>query len=247
MTKLAPAEFIARVAPVAVQLRLEGSPIFPSVRIAQSAHETGWKIHSWNNLVGLKVGSGKPNPYWDGSSVRTGTWEVIGGQRVDTAANWRAYRSIEDCFRDQDLLFASSRYTRVRSAKTPEEQAEMLQACGYATDPQYAAKIKNIINTYGLKQYDGEVLRVLDTIAQLQQDVTKLQQQTLAIQKELASISNQVGVLLGTHALDKVPNWAKDAVDAAVAAGVVDTPNGGSLDFYRFVTILHRAGLIGQK
>lgn len=236
------AAFIAQIAPIAVQLRVEGSPVFPSVRIAQAAHETGWRVHSWNNLVGLKVGSGKPNQYWDGSSVRTGTWEVIQGVRVDTQANWRAYRSIEDCFRDQDLLFSNSRYARVRAAKTPEEQADMLQACGYATDPQYGSKLKNIIRTYSLKQYDEEVIKVLETIAQLQKDVSKLQQQTLAIQKELASISNQVGVLLGAHSMD-VPAWAKPAVDAAVAAGVVDTPQGGSLDFYRILTVMHRKGL----
>jgi flagellar protein FlgJ len=163
-----PADFIAAVAPVAVQLRLEGSPIFASLRIAQAAHETGWNIHSWNNLVGLKVGSGKPNQYWDGSSVRTGTWEVINGYRVDTTANWRAYRSIEDCFRDQDLLFAGSRYARVREAKTPQEQAEMLYICGYATDPAYAQKLKNLMVMYELEKFDREVLQVQELMIKLE-------------------------------------------------------------------------------
>lgn len=168
MAKLKPADFIAAVAPVAVQLRLEGSPIFASLRIAQAAHETGWNIHSWNNLVGLKVGSGKPNQYWDGSSVRTGTWEVINGYRVDTTANWRAYRSIEDCFRDQDLLFAGSRYARVREAKTPQEQAEMLYICGYATDPAYAQKLKNLMVMYELEKFDREVLQVQELMIKLE-------------------------------------------------------------------------------
>jgi len=243
MTKLAPAEFIARVAPVAVQLRLEGSPIFPSLRIAQAAHETGWRIHSWNNLVGLKVGSGKPNQYWDGSSVRTGTWEVINGYRVDTTANWRAYRSIEDCFRDQDLLFQLSRYARVRTARSPEEQAHMLQECGYATDPAYASKLVSIIRTYGLKQYDEEAKETVQLVEELKSKVDKLQQQVLALQKEYADVSTKVGVLLDLHKMDEVPNWAREAVDAAVAAGVVDTPQGGSLDFYRILTVMHRKGL----
>jgi len=163
-----PADFIACIAPVAVRLRLEGSPIFPSLRIAQAAHETGWKIHPWNNLVGLKVGGGKPNPYWDGSSVRTGTWEVINGQRVDTAANWRAYKSIEDCFRDQDLLFAGSRYARVRAAKSPKEQAVMLHICGYATDPLYATKLVNLMTLHELDQYDKEVLVVQELLKRME-------------------------------------------------------------------------------
>lgn len=148
-------EFIAYLAPYAVQLRAEGSPMFPSVRLAQNALETGWKIPSWNNLGGIKVGSGKPNQWWDGSSVNKATWEVINGQRIDTAANFRAYKSIYHFYKDQDLLFSLPRYERVRNAKTPEQQADMLYACGYATDPQYAQKLKNIIFMYDLKQYDA--------------------------------------------------------------------------------------------
>src|SRR5690625_1972635 len=138
-------EFIAYLAPYATQLRAEGSPIFPSVRLAQNALETGWKIPSWNNLGGIKVGSGRANAWWDGSSVNKNTWEVINGQRIDTAANFRAYESIYHFYKDQDLLFDLPRYERVRKAQTPEKQADMLYACGYATDPQYAQKLKNII------------------------------------------------------------------------------------------------------
>lgn len=147
-------KFIETIAPYAQQLRKEGSRIFPSIRIAQSALETGWKIPSWNNLGGYKVGSGKPNQYWKGKVVNKGTWEVYDGQRVDIVAAFRAYDSIGDFFRDQDLLFNISRYQRVREAKNPEQQAQMLSACGYATDPQYASKLISIINTYGLKKYD---------------------------------------------------------------------------------------------
>jgi len=148
--------FIAQIAPIAVQLRVEGSPIFPSVRIAQAGLETGWKIPAWNNLGGYKVGSGKLTPYWRGKIVNKGTWEVYDGKRVDVTAAFRAYDSVEDFFRDQDLLFANTRYARVRSARTPEEQADMLQACGYATDPAYSSKLVGIIKTYGLKRYDEE-------------------------------------------------------------------------------------------
>jgi hypothetical protein len=33
-------------------------------------------------------------------------------------------------------------------------------------------------------------------------------------------------------------------VKAAVAAGIIDTPEGGSYDFYRILTLLHRKGTI---
>ena len=149
-------EFFATLAPHAIRARLEGSPLFVSVRLAQNLLETGGKIHSWNNLGGIKVGSGKPNEWWDGSYVKKGTWEVVNGQKVDTTAAFRAYKSIYHFYRDQDLLFQNKRYERVRAAKTPEEQAEALRLCGYATDPEYGLKICNIISMYNLKKYDQE-------------------------------------------------------------------------------------------
>ncbi|NOU98498.1 glycoside hydrolase family 73 protein [Paenibacillus planticolens] len=150
------AEFVAKVAPVAVKLFANGSPIFPSIRIAQALLETGGDIPAWNNLVGFKVGSGVPNAYWRGRSVSTRTWEVYDGIRYDNVvANWRAYDTIDDCFRDQDLLFATARYERVRNAKSPSEQAAALYACGYATDPFYAGKIVALASQY--VDYDKEV------------------------------------------------------------------------------------------
>jgi len=169
--------FIAQIAPIAVQLRIEGSPIFPSVRIAQSGLETGWKIPAWNNLGGYKVGSGKLTPYWRGKIVNKGTWEVYDGKRVDVTAAFRAYDSVEDFFRDQDLLFGASRYARVRSARTPEEQADMLQVCGYATDPAYSSKLVGIIRTYGLKLYDEEAKAHMQMIEELKNRIEQLENQ----------------------------------------------------------------------
>jgi hypothetical protein len=40
------------------------------------------------------------------------------------------------------------------------------------------------------------------------------------------------------------PSWAQTAVAAAVKAGHINTPNGGSYDFYRLLTTMYRAGLI---
>ena len=171
------ASFIAQIAPIAVQLRIEGSPIFPSVRIAQAGLETGWKIPAWNNLGGYKVGSGKLTPYWRGKVVNKGTWEVYDGKRVDVTAAFRAYDSVEDFFRDQDLLFQLPRYERVRTAKTPEEQAEALRLCGYATDPEYGLKLCNIISMYRLEKYDEEAWKVLQEIKDLKRKVEELEKQ----------------------------------------------------------------------
>ena len=231
-------EFIATVAPVAVKVRVDGGPLFPSVSVAQTLLETGGRIHPWNNIVGYKVGSGRRTPYWDGRCVRKGTWEVYDGRTVQTAADFRAYNSIEDCLKDQALLFLNNlgRYRLVVEAPDPESQARALRACGYATDPLYADKIMAIRAAYGLEKYDREAEEAVEALKELRGEVT-------ALRKEVATLSNQVGVLLGAHNME-VPKWAKEAVDAAVSAGLIDSPEGGSFDFYRLLTIMHRAGLI---
>jgi len=233
------AAFIAQIAPIAVQLRIEGSPIFPSVRIAQSGLETGWKIPPWNNLGGYKVGSGKLTPYWRGKIVTKGTWEVYDGKRVDATAAFRAYDSVEDFFRDQDLLFENKRYTGVRTAQSPEEQADMLQACGYATDPQYAQKLRNIIAAHNLKRYDTEAEVQKQMIGELKKQIEQLTAEQAQLRQRLETLESRARV--------DVPAWAREALDAAVKAGIVDTPEGGSLDFYRMLTVMHRTGHIGNN
>ncbi|MDD9271314.1 glycoside hydrolase family 73 protein [Paenibacillus sp. GCM10023248] len=221
-------EFIELVAPIAVKLRLDNSPIFPSVRIAQAILETGGKVNAWNNLVGYKVGSGVTTPYWQGDRVSATTWEVVNGTRYDhVPSDFRAYPTIEAGFRDQDLLFQSPRYVSVRNAQSPGEQTQALQNSGYATDPAYASKLNNLIQANGLTRYDEEVIRMLEQL-----------------QAQIAALQTRVDALEGQAALKEVPVWAKAAVDAAVKAGLIDTPNGGSYDFYRLLTVLHRKGIV---
>lgn len=222
-----PNDFIAQIAPIVITLRLEGSPIFPSVRIAQAAHETGWTIHSWNNLVGYKVGSGKLTPYWHGKSISTKTWEVYDGVRHDNViANWRVYESIEDCFRDQDILLENARYKRVREATSPFSQTQMLQVCGYATDPAYASKLDRIILQYHLTQYDEEVTNLLNDL-----------------QSRINNLETRISKLESQSSMT-VPDWAEEAVDKAVQAGVLLEPDGSSYDLYRVLTVLDRKGLL---
>jgi|GEM_PF-1289496 len=81
-------------------------------------------------------------------------------------------------------------------------------------------------------------------LEELKKQIVDLQREVATMRREMVSVSTQLGVLLSSHAMDEVPTWAREAVDAAVRAGIVDTPEGGSYDFYRLVTILHRAGLL---
>lgn len=155
MVSMTRIQFLSALSSTVIQVRREGSIIFPSVRLAQSLLETGGVIHTWYNLGGIKAGNASPNAYWNGQGIVKGTSEFIDGRSVDIKAAFRVYSSVYHYFKDQDLLFAKTRYERVRSAATPELQAQMLRECGYATDPAYENKIIAIIKQYNLKIYDG--------------------------------------------------------------------------------------------
>ena len=149
-------QFFQTLAPIAIRVRREGSPLFVSVRLAQSLLETGGVIPPWNNVCGIKAGGGKPNEYWRGRTVNRKTWEVRDGRDVHETADFRAYGRVYDCFKDQDLLLQLPRYAPVRAAGDPERQARALRESGYATDPGYADKLIEIIKAHNLRRYDRE-------------------------------------------------------------------------------------------
>ncbi|MBQ9434915.1 MAG: glucosaminidase domain-containing protein [Bacteroidales bacterium] len=162
-----PAEYLKNYAQYFV-IASEYDTIFPSVKIAQAALETGWGKHIvGNNLYGIKA-TGNTTPYWSGAYVSANTTEYGNGGYQSQVSKFRSYPSFSDSIRDHShLLNTLSRYAGVRSAATPEEQARALQAAGYATDPNYADKLISIINTYNLKKYDSKkkIMKYLEITA----------------------------------------------------------------------------------
>lgn len=131
-----------------------GTPYFASVLIAQAAQETGWgkstlsALH--NNYFGLKAGS-----KWKGATVNMNTGEVFNGKAFTVKSNFRKYPTIEAGVQDRiSWMYSLNRYNAVAAATTPEEQARALQACGYATDPNYANNLINLIYKHNLKNFD---------------------------------------------------------------------------------------------
>ncbi len=120
--------------------------------IGQAAHETGWgrsEIRTADggnshNLFGIKAGPG-----WSGKVAEVITTEYVEGQPRKMVQRFRAYDSYADAFRDYARLIAGSpRYQAVlRNLHSPQAFAQQLQQAGYATDPQYAAKLSRVINT----------------------------------------------------------------------------------------------------
>lgn len=120
--------------------------------IGQAAHETGWgrsEIRTADggnshNLFGIKAGPG-----WSGKVAEVTTTEYVDGQPRKMVQRFRAYDSYAEAFRDYArLITGSPRYQAVvRNLHSPQAFAQQLQQAGYATDPQYAAKLSRVINT----------------------------------------------------------------------------------------------------
>ena len=118
--------------------------------LGQAALETGWGKReirgadgsASHNLFGIKATGN-----WTGKTVEVATTEYVNGVAQKKMEKFRAYDSYADSFRDYaNLLKNNPRYQNViASGKDATAFAQGLQAAGYATDPNYAAKLARII------------------------------------------------------------------------------------------------------
>jgi hypothetical protein len=143
-------EFIEELSPKAVEIS-KSSGILPSIIIAQAALESGWgKSAIGSNLFGIKAGAG-----WKGKTRNERTTEYVNGKPVAQYAIFRDYDSLDESIADHAKLLLGSRYKKVREAKDYKEAARALKAAGYATDPNYARKLIQIIELWGLDELDA--------------------------------------------------------------------------------------------
>jgi peptidoglycan hydrolase FlgJ len=156
------AGFVAQHSEVAAAVARE-SGIPASFMIGQAGHETGWgrsEIRhadgsNAHNLFGIKATSG-----WNGKVAEITTTEYIDGEARKVTARFRAYDNYADSFRDYARLISQSpRYEPVMDQlHSVQGFASGLQQAGYATDPQYAAKLSRAINsTLALQRSTGSV------------------------------------------------------------------------------------------
>jgi flagellar protein FlgJ len=118
--------------------------------MGQAALETGWGRRvirnadgtSSNNLFGIKAGPG-----WKGKVATAVTTEYINGKPHTRVEKFRAYDSHADAFKDYARMLSNNpRYEKVLAhGGDASTFAHGLQRAGYATDPQYAAKLSRII------------------------------------------------------------------------------------------------------
>lgn len=143
--------FVQRHTEAAIKVE-KSSGIPASYMVGQAGHETGWGRHEIKmkggansyNLFGIKAGAG-----WTGKVAEVSTTEYVNGVAHKTVAKFRAYDSYESSFRDYARLITQSpRYAQAsQQTESAHAFATSLKKAGYATDPDYAAKLSRAINT----------------------------------------------------------------------------------------------------
>jgi flagellar protein FlgJ len=128
------------------------SGIPASFMIGQAGHETGWgrsEIRHADGSPSFNLFGIKATGNWKGKVAEITTTEYIDGEARKVTAKFRAYDSYADSFRDYaQLISQSPRYGQVmEQLGSVQGFASGLQKAGYATDPQYAAKLSRAINT----------------------------------------------------------------------------------------------------
>lgn len=141
-------DYIDRFAPLAIEHQEEfGIPA--SITLAQglleSAAGRSLLAAEGNNHFGIKC-----HKEWQGETML----------RNDDAPDecFRVYNSPEESYLDHSRFLKRTRYLKLFDLEVTDYQswARGLRECGYATDPNYAARLITIIERYSLYLYDTE-------------------------------------------------------------------------------------------
>ncbi|MGQ4822908.1 glycoside hydrolase family 73 protein [Enterococcus faecalis] len=149
-------QFIERLVPHAQELQ-DGYGVLPSIILGQAILESNWGkstlASKYNNLFGIKA-------YGEQKKVSLETKEFVNEEWITIQGDFKVYDSWEQSMDDHTQLFVQgvdwnpALYEKVITATNYQEAAQALQDAGYATDPGYAQKIIQVIETYQLNQYD---------------------------------------------------------------------------------------------
>ncbi|KRK48790.1 glycoside hydrolase family 73 protein [Secundilactobacillus kimchicus] len=148
-TQLKQRRFIRKLATPAVRVYHANRQVLPSIVIAQAIIESSWGdsqlFKEANNPFGMK-GS------YNGQTKLYPTAEVYNGKRVMINDYFRVYPNLQAAIVDHDTVVAD----KFVPAGTTDYAvaARALQNNGYATDPNYAAKVIHVIDAYRLTRFD---------------------------------------------------------------------------------------------
>ncbi len=131
------------------------------VESGQGDHLSGLVTQD-NNLFGIKWASSFAYCPEVAGKHSWSTKEEYGGQTVSIMADFTKFKSMRDCivFRSRVLL-QNQRYAgnaliqQAIAEKSSDKMAEGLKDAGYATSSSYVDSLKQAMDAYGLRRFDG--------------------------------------------------------------------------------------------
>ena len=138
--------FFNNLAPLVVNeyVRRNGQKrLYPSTVLAMAALESGYNLKA-PTLFGIK-----------GDGAVLDTTEYINDECINLKASFVIYSTLAEAIQGLYDLMQWHNYDKATSTTDYEEECRMLQVCGYATDPAYADKLINIVNSYQLTMFNN--------------------------------------------------------------------------------------------
>lgn len=143
-------QFVSEVLPT-IRRAATALGVSPLGMLAQAALETGWGQRMPRtadgtpslNMFGIKADDG-----WAGARAVASTVEFSGGVATQRQTAFRAYGSIQESVSDfANLLKGSHRYRNaIAAGGNAQAYVNSIGQSGYATDPEYANKLNDILN-----------------------------------------------------------------------------------------------------
>lgn len=146
------AEIITSVIKVSKEYKVPASVTLAQIILESSgSYKNGMSelAYRYKNLFGVKALAGQ-------RSAEFKTKEVNAGVEYEVTAKFRAYSSYYESILDHAKLLNTPRYmAHTKFAKTPQLYAHALSKAGYATAPNYAKSLIDIMDLYNLYQFDN--------------------------------------------------------------------------------------------
>ncbi|BCM25463.1 flagellar assembly peptidoglycan hydrolase FlgJ [Methyloradius palustris] len=148
-TSLTPDSFEEKMAGAANEAS-QATGIPSNYILGHAALESGWgkrEIKGADGQTSYNLFGIKATANWTGKTVDAVTTEYVHGVKQIKVEKFRAYDSYADAFKDfGNLMRNNPRYSKVlNNLQDGGSYAKAVQAAGYATDPDYATKLSQVI------------------------------------------------------------------------------------------------------
>lgn len=150
------AGFIKKLAPEAQAMQTKYN-VLASITLSQAILESDWgqstNATENNNLFGVKATASEPGKSMTTQEYYDGAYHTV-KRRFRVYTSWHASMVAHAKRLAYGPAWSPNHYRAVIKADNYQQAARALAKAGYATDPDYAQKLIQVIQKYDLERYD---------------------------------------------------------------------------------------------